>query len=175
MDLKSVIREVPDFPKPGVLFFDVSTLFQNGKALDEACSRIADHFRGKGVENVAGVESRGFVVGAIVANKLGVGFTMMRKSGKLPHETVRIEYELEYGVDAIEMHVDGVSAGQRVLIVDDLLATGGTVKAAAQLIRQRGAEVVGCGFVIELDFLPGRKALEPLEVFSLVHCESEDM
>ena len=175
MDLKSAIREVPDFPKPGVLFFDISTLFQNGAALDEACSRIAERFRDERVELVVGVESRGFVVGAIVANKLGVGFTMMRKPGKLPYKTVEMAYELEYGTDTIVMHVDGVTKGQRVLIVDDLLATGGTAKAAVDLVERQGAELVGCAFIVELDFLPGRKALQGREVFSLVHYESEEM
>lgn len=174
MDLKSVIREVPDFPKPGILFFDVSTLFQNGRALNEACRRIADNYRGRGVEHVVGIESRGFVVGALVADMLGVGFTMIRKPGKLPYATVRKEYALEYGTDAIEMHVDGVAKGQKVLVVDDLLATGGTAKAAAALVREQGAEVVGCAFIIELDFLPGREALDPMEVFSLVHYQSEE-
>jgi adenine phosphoribosyltransferase len=174
MDLKSVIREVPDFPKEGILFFDVTTLFQNGAALDEACQRIADAYRDRGVEHVVGMESRGFVVGTLVANKLGLGFTMLRKPGKLPYETVSVEYELEYGTDTIEMHVDGVAKGQKVLVADDLLATGGTAKAACQLVEGQGAEVVACAFIIELDFLPGRKALEGYEVSSLVHYDSEE-
>ena len=175
MDLKSVIREVPNFPKEGILFFDVSTLFQNAEALREACARIADAYRERGVALVAGIESRGFVVGGIVAEMLGVGFTMLRKPGKLPAKTIKVEYSLEYGTDTMEMHVDGAAPGQKVLVVDDLLATGGTARAACELVEKVGAEVVACAFIIELDFLPGRKSLEGREVFSLVHYASEAM
>ncbi|HRU04237.1 MAG TPA: adenine phosphoribosyltransferase [Candidatus Brocadiia bacterium] len=175
MDLKSVIREVPDFPKKGILFFDVSTLFQNAKALDEACEAIAGHFRRRGVDVVAGIESRGFVVGSIVANKLGAGFVMLRKPGKLPYKTVCASYSLEYGSNTLCMHVDAVKPGQKVLLVDDLLATGGTLKAARELVEGQGGKVLGSGVIVELDFLPGRKTLEPMEVFSLVHYASEKM
>ena len=173
MDLRSAIREVPDFPKEGILFFDVSTLFQNAEALAQACREIAERFRDSGVGLVAGIESRGFVVGGIVAQLMGVGFTMLRKPGKLPYDTLKEEYKLEYGTDAIEMHVDGAAKGQKVLVVDDLLATGGTARAARRLIERAGAQVVACAFIVELDFLPGRKALEGVEVFSLVHYDSE--
>lgn len=174
-DLKAAIREVPDFPKPGILFFDVSTLFADAGALREACERIAGRFRPQAPDRVAAIEARGFVVGAVVAHLLGVGFTMVRKPGKLPSRTVRAEYELEYGQDAVEMHADGVRPGEKVLIVDDLLATGGTAAATARLVHGLGAQVIACAFIVELDFLPGRKALEPLEVFSLVHYASESM
>ena len=175
MDLKSYIREVPDFPKEGILFFDVTTLFLNPQALDESAQRIADHFRDHGAEVILGIESRGFVVGALVAQKLGLGLALLRKPGKLPAETVKEEYELEYGTDALEMHVDAVSQGQKVLIIDDLLATGGTVEAAGNLVKKAGGETVGCGFIIELDILSGREKLSSLEVHSLVHYESEEM
>jgi len=173
MDLKACIREVPDFPKKGILFFDITTLFQDARALKYSAGRIADHFRPAKPDVVLGVESRGFVVGALVAGELGLGLGLLRKPGKLPYKALREEYSLEYGTDALEMHVDAVKPGQKVLIVDDLLATGGTVNAVANLVRKAGGETIGCGFIIELDFLHGRQKLQPLEVFSLVHYASE--
>ena len=175
MDLKACIREVPDFPKQGILFFDITTLFQDPKALDRAATQIADHFRDHGADVVLGVEARGFVIGALVAQKLGLGLALLRKPGKLPYKTLKEEYELEYGADALEMHVDAVKPGQKALIIDDLLATGGTVNASSNLVKKAGGEAVGCGFIIELDFLNGREKLAPMEVFSLVHYDSEAM
>jgi len=175
MDLKACIREVPDFPKEGILFFDVTTLFLNAAALDDSATRIADHYSAHGADVVLGIESRGFVVGALVAQKLGLGLGLLRKPGKLPAATVREEYELEYGTDALEMHVDAVPAGSKVLIIDDLLATGGTVGAVQKLVAKSGGQVVGCGFIVELDFLNGRDKLGDVEICSLVHYNSEEM
>jgi len=175
MDLKATIREVPNFPKEGILFFDVTTLFLNPQALESATTQLADHFRDHRADVVLGIESRGFVVGALVAQKLGLGLGLLRKPGKLPYRTVREEYSLEYGTDSLEMHVDAVPAGKKALIIDDLLATGGTVNAVCNLVERVGGKVVGCGFIIELDFLNGREKLEGREVFSLVHYASEAM
>jgi adenine phosphoribosyltransferase len=164
--LKHLIRAVPDFPQPGIVFRDVTPLLQNPQALRDAVEALAAPFRAVGVEQVAGIESRGFIFGVPVAVALGVGFSPIRKSGKLPHRTHRIEYALEYGTDALELHVDGVDAGQRVLVVDDLIATGGTAAAGTELLRKAGADVVGCSFLIELAALEGRARLADLP---LVH------
>ena len=173
MDLKSLIRDVPDFPKPGIVFKDITTLTKDPEGLKAAADGIADRYRDAKVDVVVGIESRGFIFGALVADRLGVGFVPARKPGKLPAETVRKEYELEYGTDAIEMHKDAVAPGQRVLIVDDLLATGGTAKAAAELVEDLGGVVVAIAFVIDLAFLKGREKLAGYEVFSLVEYEAE--
>jgi adenine phosphoribosyltransferase len=159
IDLRRFVRDVPDFPKPGILFRDVTPLLGHREALPAAVEAIAAPFRGAGVEQVFGIESRGFVLGAPVALALGAGFTMVRKQGKLPWQTRRVTYDLEYGSDTVETHVDAVKPGQRVLVVDDLIATGGTAAAAVQLARDAGAEVVGCAFLIELVGLGGRKQL----------------
>ncbi|MFS8533739.1 MAG: adenine phosphoribosyltransferase [Limnochordales bacterium] len=174
MDLRSLIREVPDFPKPGVNFKDITPLLTNGEALRYAVQRMADHYRDRKPELVVGVESRGFTVGAPLAYELGVGFVLIRKSNKLPAEKIRVEYELEYGKDALEIHVDAIRPGQRVLIVDDLLATGGTMEAAARLVEQLKGQIVGFAFLIELAFLKGRERLRKLgnyEILSLVTYE----
>lgn len=160
--LKRHIRAVPDFPQPGIIFRDVTPLLQHAEALCASVDAIAAPFRDAGVECVAGIESRGFIFGVPVAVALGVGFSPIRKAGKLPHDVHKVEYALEYGTDALELHVDGVEAGQRVLIVDDLLATGGTAAAAAELLRQAGADVVGSSFLIELEALSGRDRLTDL-------------
>jgi len=175
MDLKACIREVPNFPKDGILFFDVTTLFQDAGALDDSAAQLADHFRDCGADVVLGIESRGFVVGALVAQKLGLGLGLLRKPGKLPYKTLREEYELEYGTDTLEMHVDAVGQGRKALIIDDLLATGGTVAAVQKLVAKSGGQVVGCGFIVELDFLNGRDKLGDVEICSLVHYNSEEM
>ncbi len=154
--LAQKIRAIPDFPKPGVLFRDITPLLLDPTAFRAAAEAIAAPFRGSGVERVLGIESRGFLFGAPVALALGVGLGLVRKQGKLPYDTLQARYELEYGVDTVEMHVDAVARGQRVLIVDDLIATGGTAAAAVQLVRQAEAEVVGCAFLIELAALGGR-------------------
>jgi len=173
MDLKALIRTVPDFPKSGIMFRDITTLVKDGAALEEVAARLADHFSGKGPDLVLGVEARGFIIGAAVALKLGVGFVPARKPGKLPAETIRAEYELEYGTDAVEIHKDAIGAGQKVLFIDDLLATGGTAAASCRLIEQAGGKVVGCGFMIDLTFLKGGEKLSGYEVFSLIEYDAE--
>ncbi len=173
MDLKTLIRSVPDFPKKGIVFRDITTLLRNGPALEEACARIADHFRPKKPDVVVGVEARGFILGTGVALKLGVGFIPIRKKGKLPHRTHREEYALEYGVDVIEMHTDAVEPGQKCLLVEDLIATGGTAHAAVRLIEKSGGVVAGCGFLIDLAFLKGAQKLAKYDVLSLITYDSE--
>ncbi len=162
--LKSRIRSVPDFPKPGILFYDITTLLQDAAGFRMAIDSLALPFAGRGIEVVVGIESRGFILGSAVADRIGAGFSPVRKPGKLPSKTMRASYDLEYGSDALEIHHDGVARGQRVLIVDDLLATGGTAQATCNLVRQLGGEVVAVACLIELTFLNGRARLgaEPL-------------
>ena len=174
MDLKSSIRSIPGFPKEGVVFRDITPLLADGAALKEASKLMADRFRDKGPELVVGAEARGFIFGTAVALELGVGFAPVRKPGKLPSRTVEYSYELEYGTDTLTMHWDAVRPGQKVLLVDDLLATGGTMEACAHMVEQLGGEVLGCAFVIELSFLKGRDKLEKYDVFSLIDYESEE-
>ena len=164
-DLKRFVRDVPDFPKPGILFRDVTPLLLDPHALRAAVDAIAAPYRGAGVERVLGVESRGFIFGAPVALALGAGFALVRKAGKLPYETHSASYALEYGEDRVEMHTDAVARGQRVLVVDDLIATGGTAAAAVKLARVAGGEVVGASFLIELRALGGAQQLD-------VRCEA---
>ena len=166
--LKSLIRNVPDFPKPGILFYDITTLLADGDGLRQSIHALANPYRDQAIDLVVGIESRGFIFGTAVADRLGVGFVPVRKPGKLPSTTVRVEYELEYGTDALEMHEDAIRAGQRVLIVDDLLATGGTAKAAVDLVGGRGAQVHALAFLIELDFLPGREKLSGQTIHSVL-------
>ena len=168
-ELKRLIRDVPDFPKPGILFKDVTTLLGDAGGLRRAIACLADPFRRAGIDKVVGIESRGFIFGAAVADRLGAGFVPARKPGKLPARTVRVEYALEYGTDSLEMHEDAVAGGQRVLIVDDLLATGGTARAAAELVTGRGAVVHALAFLVELDALAGRERLAGHEVFAALH------
>jgi adenine phosphoribosyltransferase len=162
------IRDVPDFPKPGILFKDITPVLQDAETLALACRLLAEPFRGKGISVVVGVESRGFIFGPPVAIELGAGFAIARKSGKLPWETVREEYELEYGSETIEMHRDAVHPGQAVLLIDDLIATGGTAAATARLVRRMGGSVLGCSFLVELAFLEGRKRLDDFEVHAVL-------
>jgi adenine phosphoribosyltransferase len=159
LDLRDFIRDIPDFPKPGILFRDLTPLLANPNALQYAVTALAEPFRGEKVDYVVGTEARGFIFGAPVALALGVGFVPARKPGKLPHDTLEASYELEYGTDLVEMHTDAVPPGSRVLVVDDLIATGGTAGATVDLVRQSKAEVIGCSFLIELCFLKGREAL----------------
>ncbi|MCP4674406.1 MAG: adenine phosphoribosyltransferase [Deltaproteobacteria bacterium] len=166
--LKGCIRDIPDFPKEGIVFKDITPLLLRPEALCASLDLLAEPYKGLGVTAVAGMESRGFIFGVPVAERLKVGFVPVRKPGKLPAETVSQEYTLEYGTDRLEMHKDAVSAGDKVLVVDDLLATGGTAEATVKLIQSTGAEVVGVTFVIELGFLEGRSKLEGLEVKSLI-------
>jgi adenine phosphoribosyltransferase len=170
-DLKKVIREVPDFPKPGINFYDLTTLFRNADAFRGALDRMVERFRGDRIDAVAGIEARGFVLASVMAYELQVGLALLRKPGKLPWEVEADEYSLEYGTAKLEMHRDAVGKGQRVLIVDDVLATGGTAAAAARLVERLGATVTGYAFLVELGFLGGRKRLSPDNVFGLVHYE----
>ena len=167
-ELKAHIREVPDFPKPGILFYDITTLLKDPLALRQAVDRFVWMFSGRHIDKVVGIESRGFMFGPIVAYNLNAGFVPVRKPGKLPAETVRATYDLEYGSDCVEMHRDAVAPGERVLIVDDLVATGGTALATAKLIESVGGTVAGLGFMIELTFLPGREKLQGYDVVSLI-------
>lgn len=166
--LKSLIRNVPDFPKPGILFYDITTLLADGDGLRQSIDALADPYQDQAIDLVVGIESRGFIFGTAVADRLGVGFVPVRKPGKLPSTTVRVEYELEYGTDALEMHDDAVRKGQRVLVVDDLLATGGTAKAVVDLLTGRGAVLHALAFLIELEFLPGREKLEGQTIHSVL-------
>jgi adenine phosphoribosyltransferase len=166
-DLKQYIRDIPDFPKPGILFRDITPLLATPHAFREAIRQIADQYRDQKVESIVAAEARGFIFAAPLAIELGAGFVPVRKPGKLPFDTHSFHYELEYGTDTLEMHVDGVQAGQRVLIVDDLLATGGTVGACCKLLSNTGATIVGCAFVIELVALNGRQSID-CPVFSLI-------
>jgi len=159
---------VPDFPKPGIVFRDITTLLKDPEALREAGARLLARYRHLRIDKVAGIESRGFILGGILAEKLGVGFVPIRKPGKLPAAVARKEYSLEYGTDALEIHRDAIRPGERVLLHDDLLATGGTAKAACSLIEELGGVVVGVAFLIELQFLSGRDALRGYDVYSLV-------
>jgi adenine phosphoribosyltransferase len=158
-DLRSLIRDVPDFPKPGILFKDITPLLADGDALREATREMARPFRKERIDNVAGIESRGFILGAIVARELDVGFIPVRKPGKLPHKSTSIDYALEYGTGTLEVHADACDRAARVLVVDDVLATGGTASATCALLERIGAEVVGVSFLVVLEFLKGRERL----------------
>lgn len=173
MELKTVIREIPDYPKKGILFYDVTTLFKSAEANRFAVDELVKRCNGKKIDVVAGIESRGFILGGIIAGKLGVGFVPIRKKGKLPAAVISETYEKEYGPDTLEIHKDAIKPGQKVLIVDDLLATGGTAKASAKLVERLGGKVVGFAFIVELTFLPGRKTLEGYDVSSLVEYAHE--
>lgn len=166
--LKSLIRSIPDYPKPGILFYDITTLLRNGDGFRRAVDAVVDPYRTVPIDFVVGIESRGFILGAAVADRLGIGFIPVRKPGKLPGQTISVSYELEYGVDALEIHHDAVASGEKVLIVDDLLATGGTAQAAVSLLKESGAQVVGLAFLIELDELGGRSKLEGEQVSSVL-------
>jgi adenine phosphoribosyltransferase len=172
--LRSRIRDIPDYPKPGILFKDITPLLLDAAALDEATRLLADWARPRDVDYVVAAEARGFILGGALARELGAGFVPARKPGKLPHEVVSAEYILEYGVDALEMHADALAHGARVLVHDDLLATGGTARALCDLVTNRGAEVVGCAFVVELSFLAGRERLAGFDVRTLVDYDGAD-
>ena len=175
MDLKKAIRTIPDYPKPGIMFRDVATLIGDARAFRVAVDRMVQPWAGAKIDQVAGTEARGFILGGAVAHQLSVGFIPVRKRGKLPHRTLIEEYELEYGQDAIEIHVDAVQEGDRVLLVDDLIATGGTAEASIRLLQRAGATVVGAAFVIDLPDLGGAKRIEALgvPVSSLIEYEGE--
>ncbi len=168
LNLESWIRDVPDFPQKGILFKDITPLLQDGKAFRASIDRLAAHYAGAGIEAVIGVESRGFIFGAPLAYQLNCGFVPVRKFGKLPAKTVNVEYALEYGTNVVEVHTDAIKPGQRVLIVDDLLATGGTVMAAIELVEKLGGHIAGIAFLVELTFLKGRDQLQGYDVFALI-------
>ena len=167
-DLKSLIRTIPDYPKKGIMFRDVTTLMSNAQGFKAAIERMAAPYAGAKVQAVAGIEARGFIVGGAIADRLGCGFVPVRKKGKLPWKTIGQEYTLEYGVDIIEMHADAIRPGERILIVDDLIATGGTAEAAAKLVRRSGGEIVGAAFIIDLPELGGLRKLAAMGIESHV-------
>jgi adenine phosphoribosyltransferase len=167
-DLKKLIREVPDYPKPGILFYDLTTLLKDQQGFRELIDRLCNHFNGHTIDIVAGIEARGFIFGPALAYRLNAGFVPVRKAKKLPAKTAAISYALEYGMDTLEIHEDAIKPGQRVIICDDLLATGGTAAATSKLVQQLGGTVEGLAFAVELTFLNGRAKLPGLDVFSLI-------
>jgi adenine phosphoribosyltransferase len=172
-NIKKTIRTIPHFPMKGIMFRDITTLLKDANAFKETIDALVDRYRHQSFDVVAGIESRGFIIAGVIAYLLGTGFIPIRKPGKLPAETYRVDYELEYGNDAIEMHKDSVNQGSRVLIVDDLLATGGTMKAACEIIEKAGGDVVECAFIVDLPDLKGREKLKDYQVFTLVEFEGE--
>lgn len=172
-DLKRLIRDIPDFPKKGIVFRDITTLLKDGQALRLASDRLASRYKDHRVDLVVGIEARGFLFAPLVAYHLGAGVVPLRKPNKLPAQTVRVEYQLEYGVDALEAHADAIQPEQRVVIIDDVLATGGSASAACRLVEQLGGTIVGIAFLIELSFLNGRSRLSQYDVFSLIQYDTE--
>lgn len=168
VDLRQYIRAIPDFPKPGIMFRDITPLLSNPDAFHKAIDSLCSRYAGMCIDTIVAAEARGFIFGAPMAIRLGLPFVPIRKPGKLPYESVRHEYDLEYGTDTLEMHIDAISVGHRVLVVDDLLATGGTVNACCTMVEKAGGTIVECAFIIELDGLGGRKKLEPRQCFSLL-------
>ena len=167
--LKTLIREIPDFPKPGILFYDITTLLKDKLGYATLIDQLSEHYVGKDIDLVLGMEARGFIFAPALAYRLNAGFVPVRKPGKLPAETAKVSYDLEYGSNTLEIHKDAIQKGQRVIIIDDLLATGGTAEATVKLAKSLGAEVAGLGFVVELDFLKGRDKLKGLDVFSILN------
>jgi adenine phosphoribosyltransferase len=167
-DLKKLIREIPDYPKPGILFYDLTTLLKDGQGFHSLVDKLCAHYEGRKVDVVAGIEARGFIFGPALAYRMNAGFVPVRKPKKLPWKTASVTYQLEYGSDTLEVHQDAVRPGQRVLICDDLLATGGTAAAAVKLMRDLGGEIAGAAFAVELSFLSGRAKLPGVDVFSLL-------
>jgi adenine phosphoribosyltransferase len=172
LDLRALVRDIPDFPKPGIVFKDITPLLLDPAALDQAVAALAGFVRPLEVDLVVAAEARGFILGGALARELGAGFVPARKPGRLPSETVGVEYLLEYGIDALEVHADALSQGARVLVHDDLIATGGTARGVCDLVVGRGARVVGCAFLIELSFLGGRARLEPYPVHAVLEYQS---
>jgi adenine phosphoribosyltransferase len=169
MELATLIRNVPDFPIEGIMFKDITTLIRDEDAFREVIDRMTDQYANSMIDCVVAIEARGYIFGAPLAYKLGVGFVPIRKPGKLPAKTISESYELEYGTNALEIHEDGIEPGQRVLVIDDLLATGGSARAAVNLVERLGGEIIGVAFLVELDFLHGRDKLEGYDVLSLIH------
>jgi len=168
MDLRDFIRDVPDFPKPGIIFKDITPLLGDRDAFAALIDALAAKYKDSGITKVCGIESRGFIIGSALALRMGIGFVPVRKAGKLPYRSIKREYSLEYGTDAIEIHEDAVSAGEKVLLTDDLIATGGTAEAAVALLNEVGADIVGIAFAIELGFLNGRQRFDQSKLFSLI-------
>lgn len=168
MDFKSLIREIPDFPKPGILFYDITTLLKDSKGFQQLIQDLTDYYRNERISKVVGIESRGFILGGPLAFNLNAGFVPVRKPGKLPADVFEVKYNLEYGSNSLSIHRDAIDLGERVLVVDDLLATGGTAAATVHLLRQLGAEIVGCAFMVELLELQGREKLDGCAVHSLL-------
>lgn len=168
IDLAACIRDIPDFPKPGIIFKDITTLLGDPAALEASVQQLAEPYRGQEIDFVAAVESRGFIFGSCIARELKAGFVPIRKPGKLPAETISVSYDLEYGTDSVEVHKDAIKPGEKVLLVDDLLATGGTMEAACRLVGELGGTIVGIAFLIELTFLEGRAKLEGHPVYSVL-------
>jgi adenine phosphoribosyltransferase len=164
MNIADLIRSIPGYPKEGIIFRDITTLLEHPAGFRRAVDELVQPFAGSGISKVAGIEARGFILGGAVAHQLSTGFVAIRKKGKLPWQTISVEYELEYGTDEVEIHIDSIEKGDRILIVDDLLATGGTASAAAQLVRDAGGEIVGASFVIDLPDLGGRSRLEAMDI-----------
>jgi adenine phosphoribosyltransferase len=171
--IRQAIRDIRDFPKPGIVFKDITPLLANGPLFAKTIDLIAERYNGQKIDTVLGIESRGFIIGAALAYRLGAGFSVVRKPGKLPYETHSASYALEYGVDTLEIHIDAITRDARVIIVDDLIATGGTAAATAELVTKLGGTVVECAFVIELSFLKGRDKLKPYRVYSVLQYDSE--
>jgi adenine phosphoribosyltransferase len=171
--IRQAIRDIRDFPKPGIVFKDITPLLANGPLFAKTIDLIAERYNRQKIDTVLGIESRGFIIGAALAYRLGAGFSVVRKPGKLPYETHRASYALEYGMDTLEIHIDAISRDARVIIADDLIATGGTAAATAELVTKLGGTVVECAFVIELSFLKGREKLKPFGVYSVLQYDSE--
>lgn len=173
INIKDSIRTVPDWPVKGVMFRDITTLLQNPESLRAACDLLYDHYKSMNIDKIVGIDARGFIFGAVLAYKLNIGFVPVRKKGKLPHKTISAEYTLEYGSDVIEMHEDAVKKGEKVVLVDDLIATGGTIAAAVALVEKLGGEIVECAFVVELPDLRGREKIKGHKIFVLTEFEGE--
>ena len=173
MNLKESIRSIPDWPIKGVIFRDLTTLMENPDALRDSCDQLYLRYKDKKIDKIVGIDARGFVFGAVLAYKLGIGFVPVRKKGKLPFETLEADYELEYGTATVEIHSDAIAKGEKVVIVDDLIATGGTVEAAVNLVKKLEGDIVECAFVVELPDLGGRKRIPECDVFALVEFEGE--
>jgi adenine phosphoribosyltransferase len=172
-NIRRAIRDIPNFPKPGIVFKDITPLLANGPLFTKTIDCFAERYQVQKIDTVLGIESRGFIIGAALAYRLSAGFNVVRKPGKLPYETYKASYELEYGTDALEIHIDAIKPGARVIIADDLIATGGTAAATAELVTKLGGTVVECAFVIELSFLKGRQKLKPHGVYSILQFDSE--
>ena len=173
MNLKETIRTVPNWPIEGVMFRDITTLTQNSQALREACDIFYERYKDMNIGKIVGIDARGFIFGAVLAYKLGIGFVPVRKKGKLPYKTISATYSLEYGEDTVEMHVDAIKKGERVVIVDDLIATGGTLSAATQLVEQLEGDIIECAIIIDLPDLKGKEKIKDYKVFTLVEFEGE--